>query len=526
MHSLQTVAEPQISTTNSAPAITSRGRTVRRSILLLALSLAAIAIDGYHPYGEDAGIYVSGIKQIANPVLYGSGRAFNAPYLRLSLFSRWNARLSSAFHIPLPWLLMAMQIATTWLLLYACFGLARRCFPAGRGRLSASAQWASVSLVAACLSIPVAGSSLFMMDPYLTSRSFSTPLTLLAICACLDRKLLRAALFIALSGVFHPLMTLYSLGFVLLLWAVIRQSWIGAASLVAAALASGAVVQFSQRAINESAAYQAAVVTRFYFFLYRWKWYELLGVIAPLALFALYVYWQRQPKTRESLPQNGVAIGQTCILLGITSIAVSLLYARPNSHSHLISALQPLRPFLYIYFCMFILLGGLLGQYLLKQRIWAWIPLFASITAGLAFVQHSTYPASAQVELPWVVSSNGWNRAFVWIRDNTPSDSLVALDADYIHAPGEDSQGFRAIAERNAMADRAKDGGAAAVFPELADRWMREHTAITNLNQIGDTERRRRLAPFHVTWVVLEPSTVTGLPCPFQDDLAKVCRLN
>jgi hypothetical protein len=124
-----------------------------------------------------------------------------------------------------------------------------------------------------------------------------------------------------------------------------------------------------------------------------------------------------------------------------------------------------------------------------------------------------------------MTSSNGWNRAFLWIRGNTPQNAIVALDADYIHAPGEDSQGFRALAERDSLADRSKDGGAAAVFPRLADRWMTEQTATTGLNNIDDSERVRRLTPFHVDWIVLNAASPTRMQCPFVDATAKVCRL-
>ncbi len=499
-----------------------RRLAIRRASLLLLISLVAVGINGYHPYGEDAAIYVAGIKQASRPNLYGSSSAFIAPFFRLSLFSDWNAWIIRTLHLPLAYFLFGMQIATTWLLLYACWQLARRCFPPARRETDGASReaWAAVLLVAACLSIPVAGSSLFIMDPYLTGRSFSTPLTLLAICACLDEKRFLTVLLLALVALFHPLMSIYAIGFVLLLWAVKRRSWTGVAGLIIAVMCTGAVIQYSQRTVVESAAYQAAVASRYYFFLYRWQWYELLGVIAPLVLLAGSCYWLRRGASLDR-----IVLAKTCVLVGAISIVASLVFARPSSHSHLIAALQPIRIFLLIYLCMFLLLGGLIGRHILGRVAWRWVLLFAGTGAGIAFVQHQAYPYSAQVELPWMVSHNAWNRAFVWIRDNTPADAVVALDADYIHAPQEDAQGFRAIAERSSLADRSKDGGASAVFRQLADRWMTEQTATTNLNQIDDAERRRRLAPFHVGWMVLQAGSSTSMPCPFEDEVVKVCRL-
>lgn len=507
-HAGETVGIP------ATPDPTPGSRLLHAAILLL-LSLAAICIDGYHPYGEDAGIYVSGIKQALHPGLYGSSAYFVDPYLRISLFPDLSAWLIKSLHLPLEDLLLAMQVLTTWLLLYACWGLARRCFD------RPSEQWSALLLTAVCLSVPVAGTSLFLMDPYLTGRSFSTPLSLLALSACLDRKVLRTALLLVLIGIFHPLMVIYATFFVFLLWAVKRQSWLGVASLFTAAIAAAAVVQYSQRGIVESVAYENAVGSRYYFFLANWHWYEQLGVAAPLAILALYALWRRHSGLYDS-----VSLAIAAVVVGFTSVVIALAFARDSSHSHLVSALQPLRLFLLIYLCMFLILGEVIGRTILRRSAWRWILLFGGTAIGLGIVQHQAYPSSAQIELPGSVSSNGWVRAFVWIRNNTPANAVFALDSDYIHAHGEDGLGFRAIAERDSLADRSKDGGAAAVFRQLADRWMTEQSATTDLNKIDDTERLRRLTPFKVDWVVLNAGTPTGMQCPFTDEAVKVCRLH
>jgi hypothetical protein len=512
---MSSVTDASIAATIPPPkAGAARWASVRQAAFLFFAALIAIAINGYHPYAEDAGIYVAGIKQVLHPGIYGSSAFFLEPYLKVSLFPEFSAWIVSTLHLPLQTYLFVLQIVTVWLLLFACWSLATRCFERSEER------WAAVLLTAACLSVPVAGTSLFMLDPYLTSRSFSTPLSLLALAACLDRRSLRAGVLLFLIGIFHPLMVIYAAFFVLLLWAVQSASWSGVSALVAAAFAAAAAVTFSQRNLVESVAYQNAIGSRYYFFLANWHGYEQLGVAAPVLLLALYSFRRGQ----GNLP-SGIALARTCVLLGLVSIVVALIFARSASHSHLVAALQPLRPFLLIYFCMFLILGGHIGRWVVKRSEWRWIVLLAGTSAGLAFAQHKAYPASAQLELPGAASSNGWTRAFLWIRDNTSADAHVALDADYIHAPGEDGQGFRAIAERDALADRSKDGGAAAVFRQLADRWWIEQTATTGLNKIGDAERLRRLAPFHVDWIVLTASAQTHLACPFADEAVKVCRL-
>lgn len=482
--------------------------------LLLLLAFLTIGINGYHPYSEDGGIYVAGVKHAANSGLFGVSLPFIKDFSKLSYFSDCIAWTSRTLHLSLDPLLFLLQIATTWLMLYACLGVARRCFQ------TRQAQWAATGLVALCFSVPVAGTALFIMDPYLTSRSFSTPLTVLAVCACVDRKMLRAALLLMLVALFHPLMAIYAASYVCMLWAVQRKDWAIVAGLMASAVVVAAAIQFSLRGLSESEAYHAAVMTRSYFFLSRWQWYELFGLAAPLLIMAAFSIRRRH---KDHFVRAELALA--CVAVGVTSVVVSLLLARLDAETHLIAAMQVLRSFLLVYIFMFLLLGGMVGELWLRQLFWRWAVLCLILGVPLGLLQHRAYPASPHVEFPGIRSSNGWRRAFLWIRANTPQDAVVALDSDYIHATGEDAQGFRAIAERSSLADASKDGGAAAAFPQLAEQWMREQTAQQALNQIGDAERLRRLKPFHVSWIVLDRSAVTSLPCPFEDNLVKVCRL-
>jgi hypothetical protein len=380
-------------------------------------------------------------------------------------------------------------------------------------------------MVTLCLTVPVAGSSLFLMDPYVTSRSISTPLTLLAVCACLDRRWWRTLGCLAVVGLFHPLMGIYATGLVVLLEAVHRRSWVGVGTLWASALLLGAGVQFTQRHALETPAHHVAVLTRYYYFLSMWQWYEWVGLIAPLLLLALYCGWRAKKGDRRGQRRPAMTLAATNLAIGLIAMTLCLLFARPESRSHLMATLQPIRCFLFVYYSMFLLLGGLLGEYWLKRVAWRWALLVCLLGGLLYGVERATYPALAQVELPGVESRNPWAEAFLWVRQNTPVDAVVALDADYIQAAGEDAQGFRAIAERSSLADFSKDGGSAAIFPALAEKWMIEHTADTGLSRISDEERRRRLAPFDVHWLILQQPAATALACPYANQRVKVCRL-
>lgn len=482
---------------------------------LSILTLVAILIDGYHPYSEDAGIYVASLRKLAQPSLYPVSGTFLEPYVRLSLFSHFAAWLLRNLPLPIEALLFGLHLATTSLLLYGGYGIAKRSFRTDEGR------WGGTFLFALCLSIPVAGTSLSLMDPYLTGRSFSTPFTLLAVCAIFDRSWWRTCLFLALATLFHPLMGGYAIGLSLLLIAVRRRSWPALVTIAVSGILAAAILQSAQGSVTESPAYTAAVSTRTYFFLSEWSWYEILGLIAPLALLVL---WGRQRRTPETVFRS---LARACVALGLLSCAISLMFCHPTSPLHRVAALQPLRPFLFIYIVMFLFLGGLLAESTSRRTTWRWAVavLAVGVSIGLAWVQKGTYRGSPQVELPGTASANPWHRAFDWIQVNTAADTMVALDSSYIESDGEDSLGFRAIAMRDSLADRSKDGGAAAVFPQLADRWLREQTVTTNLNRIDDAERRRRLVPFHVSWIVLDGNAATALRCPFATTAVKVCRL-
>jgi hypothetical protein len=129
------------------------------------------------------------------------------------------------------------------------------------------------------------------------------------------------------------------------------------------------------------------------------------------------------------------------------------------------------------------------------------------------------------VEWPGLKPRNLWEEAFLWIRNNTPRDAVFALDNDYIESAGEDAQGFRATAERSAVADWYKDGGIASNFPQAAALWWKGSAATQQLNRATDEQRLARLQPLDATWIVLPAEASTGFPCPFVNARVRVCRL-
>jgi hypothetical protein len=154
------------------------------------------------------------------------------------------------------------------------------------------------------------------------------------------------------------------------------------------------------------------------------------------------------------------------------------------------------------------------------------VALLGLLLLGALFAgQRLTYPESNHVEWPRLRPRNQWQEAFLWIRTNTPPDAVFALDNDYIESAGEDAQGFRAIAERSAVADWFKDGGIASNFPQAAIPWWQGSQATAQLNGASDEQRLARLRPLGVSWIVLPAQASTAFPCPFTNPRVRVCRL-
>jgi hypothetical protein len=209
--------------------------------------------------------------------------------------------------------------------------------------------------------------------------------------------------------------------------------------------------------------------------------------------------------------------------MGSCALLTSLCFVH-RSGSLMLARLQVLRTFQFVYIAGILLAGGMLGRWA-QQRRRAIAVLYLSILVALFAGQRLAYSSSSHVEWPGLSPHNRWQQAFLWIRSNTQEDAIFALDNDYIEGAGEDAQGFRATAERSAVADWFKDGGIASNFPQAAAPWWRGSQATEKLNGATDAERLARLQPLGVTWIVLPVQARTGFPCPFTNASVRVCQL-
>jgi hypothetical protein len=187
--------------------------------------------------------------------------------------------------------------------------------------------------------------------------------------------------------------------------------------------------------------------------------------------------------------------------------------------------LQPMRAFHLIYIFFFAISGGLLADYVLKNRAWRWLLLFVPLCGGMWLKQHDIFESTHHLELPGREPSSDWEEAFRWIRVNTPTDAYFALDPQHMNLPGEDQHGFRAIAERSMLADAVKDRSAMSMFPAMAETWKKQADAQRDWEHFGASDFRRLRSEFGVDWVVLKRPGVVGLDCPHQNATLLVCRV-
>lgn len=486
-----------------------RPSTLPSRIAPLLLTPVVLFIHGYHPFANDAGLYIAGVRRLLDPALYALNAVFVTAFTRWSVFPWTLAALVRLTHLPLPWTLLATHLFSIYLFLTACRQLAAHLF------IAESARWCAVLLAAACCALPVAGTALVLMDPYVTARSFSTPLALFAVAACLGRAWLRTALLLALTVLFHLLMGAYAVAFILLL-ALIDSGRVRPALALSAAACAAADAAFAMaRHAPVALEYRQAVSlpARTFLFLARWQWYEILGLVLPLLLFAAAARRLPRRSTTQSLCLASV-------LLGSTAAVVAALFV-PPAGPYLLVPLQVLRSFHILYAVGVVLLAASLDALLRRYRF-AGIGLLILIFAAMFLVERVSWPGSNRIEWPGMRPANPHEQAFLWIRGHTPPDAVFAFDPQLVDQPGEDEEGFRVLAERDQLADD-KDAGVVALVPRLAQRWAAQRNAEASVNRMSDAERRSRLMPLGANWLLLPPNAQTGFPCPYRNAVVQVC---
>lgn len=487
---------------------------IKTAILLLLLTAAALFTHGYHPYAEDAEIYLPGVEHMLNPQLFPVGREFFRSHASLTLFPNlvaWSLRVT---HLPFEAGLFLWHVASIFLLLLACWELTGVLFSTARAR------WGAVCLIAGLLTIPVAGTSLYIMDQYLNPRNLAAFAGIFAVAGMLAKKYVRAVVWILFAASVHPLMWVFPFSFCML-WIALEKLEAEAGSGVQGATVPsvGLLLFVIPLAPQPSPAYHEAAKLHAYHYIQHWAWYELLGIVAPLVLLW---YFRKIARRRQWL-----VLARACwafVVYGVIYLVMALVVDLPARFESL-ARLQPLRSLHLEYIFLFLCIGGLLGEFVLKNRVWRWLALFVPLGVGMFVAQRVLFPASAHIEWPGRAPRNPWAQAFVWIQKSTPTDALFALNPGYMELPGEDEVGFRCLAQRSRLADAIKDNGVVSMFPPLAEEWWAQVKAQSSWKNFGAADFASLKEKYEVNWVVLEQPGVPGIDCQYQNAVVRVCRL-
>lgn len=480
--------------------------TLRDVCLLLLLAGVAMLVQGYHPGLEDDAFYLAAIKKNLNPALYPHDADFFQLQFQATIFDKLIAYSARLTHLPVDCTAAAWHFLSIFLILWGCLRISRLCFS------KANARWAAVITIALLLALPVTATGITLVDQYLHPRTLATAAILGAVAATLEGRKLLACVLLAVAASLHILMAAFAISYCVFLgWPATRQRSSAVAALF---IPLGWVFE------PASDAWRQAAATRPPFYrLVEWQWYEWLGVFAPLLL--LWFFHRLAQRQGEHTLSR---LTSRLVYFGIFQCVVAMAMMLPSG----LERLRPLEPMRFLHLCyllLFLVAGGLIGQYVLRNCWYRWLLLFVPLGLGMFYSQRQMYPATEHLEFPGTAPKNAWVQAFVWIRENTPQDSLFALGPYYMREAGEDYHGFRALAERSMLSDSIKDGGMAARVPRLAERWKKEVDAQSGWQNFGEADFERLRQQFGVSWVMLASPGVPGMDCPYRNHLVLVCRL-
>ncbi len=322
---------------------------IKNFIGLLVLTVIALLIHGYHPYAEDAEIYLPGVLKILNPSLFPANAEFFGEHTGHTLYPNLIAFSVQITHLPLAWVAFLWQFASIFLLLAGARRLAAALFESESPDAEPALLWGAVALMAALLTLPIAGTALYILDQFLNPRNFAAFATLFALSEVLHRKSTRrygrAGLWLAFATVMHPFMASFAILFCA--WLVLLDQYRPRILGFAAALPFGITFGPPPTAYHEVALRQRS------HFVLRWEWYEWLGVIGPVLLFWWFGSWARR-RGMKNLELVSRAMVPFVVLAAAAAIGLGI-----PARFEALTRLQPLRCLALCYMVLVVVGGGL-----------------------------------------------------------------------------------------------------------------------------------------------------------------------
>ena len=92
----------------------------------------------------------------------------------------------------------------------------------------------------------------------------------------------------------------------------------------------------------------------------------------------------------------------------------------------------------------------------------------------------------------------------LWTRDHTEIHAKFALDPNYLYIQGEDTNGFRAIAQRSKLSDAGKDSGEVSMFPKLRGAMVDRSASAKKLAEFQHHRLHRLKNDYGVNWVIVQ----------------------
>lgn len=446
---------------------------------VLLFSLLGFLAMGYHPGAEDDAVYLSAVQARLNPSLYPHDSAFFLLQMRTSIFDTGMAELVRTTGLTVAWAELLIHVLSIVLLMFAAWKILCLMFE------EAEARWGGVAMLAAMLTLPVAGTALYIADQYLHPRNPATALILLGVERVMRGKRWQAVPLLLLAFALHPLMGSLGVSFCFVLTLTFSEpvrnqvrSWRERFApqpdeTPEVATPVAAFFPFAWIFNKPSPGYLKAVTGRHNYYLFDWTWYEWLGAIGPLIIF-----WVVARVARKQGQLILSRFATAAFLYGAFQQVVAMILLNPKAPPTFYT-LEPMRYLQLIYLFMTLVLGAYAGKYLLKASVWRWALFLLLANGGMAYAQRQIFPSSYHIELPGEAPANQWVQAFDWIRQNTPQDAYFAVDPYYMSAPGNDNHSFRALAERSALADAVKDPGIVTKAPELGAAWASQVQAAS-----------------------------------------------